>query len=124
MPCRSVQKLHHLGLGQTGGNGGGHLTCIDLESGEVLWDEGDSNDSVAEKGSVAFADGRLYYRTEDGTVLLVEPNRNEFVERGRIEQPERTRQPAWTHPVVANGKLYIRDQDLLLCYDIKAGQKK
>jgi outer membrane protein assembly factor BamB len=110
--------------GANGGNGGGNLICLDLESGEVLWDERDSNDSIAEKGSVAFADGRLYYRTEDGTVLLVEPSRDEFVERGRVEQPERTSQPAWTHPVIANGMLYIRDQDLLLCYDIKAGEKK
>jgi len=32
-------------------------------------------------------------------------------------------QPAWTHPVIANGKLYLRDQDLLFCYDVKAGGK-
>jgi hypothetical protein len=69
---------------------------------------------------VALADGRLYYRVEDGTMLLIEPNRKEYVERGRFTQPDRTRQPAWAHPVIANGKLYIRDQDVLLCYDIKA----
>ena len=74
----------------------------------------------AGKGSVALADGRLYYRTEAGTVLLIEPNAKEYVERGRFKQPDRTRQPAWAHPVVANGKLYIRDQDVLLCYDVKA----
>ena len=53
-------------------------------------------------------------------MLLIEPNRERCVERGRFDQPDRTRQPAWAHPVVANGKLYIRDQDTLLCYDVKA----
>jgi outer membrane protein assembly factor BamB len=69
---------------------------------------------------VALADGRLYYRTEDGTVLLIEPSPKEYLERGRFDQPDRTRQPAWTHPVIANGKLYVRDQDVLFCYDVKA----
>ncbi len=72
------------------------------------------------KGSVAFANGRIYYRTEAGTMLLIEPNRKEYLERGRFEQPDRTKQPAWTHPVLANGKLYVRDQDVLFCYDVKA----
>ena len=53
-------------------------------------------------------------------MLLIEPSREQFVERGRFEQPERRDPPAWSHPVIANGKLYLRDQDLLLCYDIKA----
>ena len=43
-----------------------------------------------------------------------------LIERGRFEQPDRSNSPAWSPPVVANGKLYIRDQDLLLCCDIKA----
>ena len=53
-------------------------------------------------------------------MLLVEPNAKEYVERGRFEQPDRSQQAAWSHPVIANGKLYLRDQDVLLCYDIKA----
>ena len=73
----------------------------------------------APKGSLALADGRLYLRAESGTMILIEPNREKYVERGRFEQPERTCEPAWTHPVIANGKLYVRDQDLLLCYDVK-----
>ena len=74
----------------------------------------------APKGSVAFADGRLYYRTESGTVLLIEPSPKQYVERGRFRQPDRGGSPAWPHPVIANGKLYLRDQDVLLCYDVKA----
>ena len=114
---------HHGGMivcdgclyGANGGNGGGFLTCLDFKTGEVLWSDRD-----APKGSLAFADNRFFYRTEDGDILLIEPNREQFIEHGRFEQPDRTRSPAWTHPVVANGKLYIRDQDLLLCYDVKA----
>jgi hypothetical protein len=70
---------------------------------------------------VAFADGRLYYRAETGAVLLVEPSAKEYVERGRFQQPDRANLPAWAHPVIANCKLYIRDQDVLLCYNVKAG---
>jgi alcohol dehydrogenase (cytochrome c) len=44
----------------------------------------------------------------------------EYVERGRFEQPDRTTLPAWAHPFIANGKLYVRDQDALFCYDVKA----
>ena len=64
------------------------------------------------------ADGRLYLRDENGPVLLVEPSTEKFIERGRFEQPDRTDLPAWARPVIAGGKLYIRDQELLLCYDV------
>ena len=101
-----------------GGNEGGYLTCIDFKTGERLWTERD--EERVRKGSVAMADGRIYYREEDGTMLLVEPSRKEYLERGRFEQPDRTRSPAWTHPVIANGKVYVRDQDTLYCYDVKA----
>jgi len=101
--------------GANGGNAGGLLSCLDLKTDEVPW-----SDRKAPKGSVAMADGRLYYRTEDGVILLIEPNREQYVEHGRFGQPDRTRSPAWAHPVIANGKLYVRDQDLLLCYDVKA----
>jgi outer membrane protein assembly factor BamB len=119
---------HHGGMilldgclyGANGGNDGGFLVCLDFQTGKVLWDERDDPEHRAPKGSVALADGRLYYRTEKGTMLLIEPNSKQYVERGRFDQPDRTKQPAWAHPVIANGKLYLRDQDLLLCYNLKA----
>jgi outer membrane protein assembly factor BamB len=106
--------------GANGGNEGGYLICLDFPTGKVLWDERDKGRRGVRKGSVALADGRLYYRTESGTMLLIEPNRERYIERGRFEQPDRSKAPAWTHPVLANGKLYVRDQDVLLCYDVKA----
>lgn len=101
--------------GANGGNGGGMLTCLNFQTGEVFWIDRD-----APKGALAFADGRLYLRDEEGPLLLIEPSKDSFIERGRFEQPDRSSSPAWAHPVIANGKLYIRDQDLLLCYDIQA----
>jgi len=106
--------------GANGGNEGGFLACLDFQTGKVLWDGREDAQKRAPKGSIAFADGRLYYRTEKGTVLLIEPSPKEYLERGRFEQPERTKQPAWAHPVIANGKLYVRDQETLFCYDVKA----
>jgi outer membrane protein assembly factor BamB len=119
---------HHGGIilhdgalfGANGGNGGGYMACLDFKTGEVLWNERDSDKRRVTKGSVAFADGRIYYRTEEGPIVLIEPSRKEYLERGRFTQPDRTDKPAWAHPVVANGKFYIRDQDTLFCYDVKA----
>ena len=106
--------------GANGGYEGGFLVCLDFKTGKVLWDERDDPERRAPKGSVALADGRLYYRTEKGTLLLIEPNPKQYLEHGRFDQPERSQQPAWAHPVVANGRLYVRDQDVLFCYDVKA----
>jgi outer membrane protein assembly factor BamB len=95
----------------------GLLTCVEFKTGKVMWDERRPG-----KGSIVYADGCLYCRNEgrEGTVYLVEANPKEYVERGRFNQPDRTREQAWSHPVVANAKLYIRDQDALFCYDVKA----
>ena len=107
-------------FGANGGNGGGYPVALDFQTGDVLWNEKDSDKRRLRKGSVAVADGRIYYRAEEGPIVLIEPSRKEYLERGRFEQPDRTRLPAWAHPVIANGKLYIRDQDTLFCYDVKA----
>ena len=114
---------HHGGMvvtggalfGANGGNGGGMMTCIDFQTGDLLW-----RDREGPKGALLLADGRIYLRGEDGEVLLIEPSRDGLVEKGRFDQPDRSSSPAWAHPVVANGKLYIRDQDLLFCYDVTA----
>src|SRR2546430_11133927 len=71
------------------------MACLNFKTGEVLWNERDSDKRRVTKGSVAFADGRIYYRTEEGPIVLIEPSRKEYLERGRFAQPERTDKPAW-----------------------------
>jgi outer membrane protein assembly factor BamB len=95
----------------------GVLTCLDLPTGNVKWAS-----RAAGKGSITEADGRLYLRTETGTMILVEAAGSGYHELGRFEQPNRSKSSAWAHPVVAAGRLFLRDQDLLLCYDLKAPQ--
>jgi outer membrane protein assembly factor BamB len=91
--------------------------CQNFMSGEMIW-----SDRGVGKGSVAYADGRLYLRSEGskGTVALVEATPAGYKEHGRFDQPDRSQNEAWPHPVIAHGRLYLRDQDRLLCYDIKA----
>ena len=89
------------------------MTCLDFQTGDILW-----QDRKGPKGALLLADGRLYLRGEKGEILLIEPSRDGLIEHGRFDQPDRSNVPAWAHPVVANGKLYIRDQGLLLCYDV------
>ena len=125
----STKKMqnHHGGVilfdgclyGANGGNEGGNLVCLDFKTGDVKWDERDDKKHRVPKGSTTLADGRLYYRHEDGTMTLIEPSAKEYLEHGRFDQPERSRSNAWSYPVIANGKLYLRDQGVLLCYDIK-----
>ena len=90
------------------------LLCVNFKTGEQAW-----GDRSVGKGSVTYADGHLYVRGETGRVALVEADPAKYVEKGRFDQPDRSEQAAWPHPVVANGKLYLRDWDILLCYDVK-----
>jgi outer membrane protein assembly factor BamB len=111
---------HHGGVvlidGYLYGECSGKLGCVELATGKQAW----VTDKVR-KGSTTYADGHLYCRNEGGAdVILVEANPKEFVEKGRFTQTDRSKQNAWPHPVIANGKLYLRDQDVLLCYNVSA----
>lgn len=111
-------KNHHGGMvlvnGYLYGANGGVLDCLNFRTGKVMWEEGRPG-----KGSIAYADGRLYYRNENGPIMLIEANPRRYVEKGHFNQPGRSHMSAWPHPVIANGRLYIRDQDILLCYNVK-----
>lgn len=98
-----------------GSNDPGVLTCMDFETGDVVW----KNRSVG-KGAIAYADGMIYLRSETGPVALVEATPEGYKEKGKFEQPDRSDYKSWPHPVIYDGKLYLRDKDILLCYDIKA----
>ena len=89
------------------------LICVEFATGKVKWSER----SVG-SASICLADGRLYVRGFAGELALVVPSPESYQEKGRFKQPERSKIQAWPHPVVANGGLYIRDQEVLLCYDV------
>ncbi len=109
---------HHGGLvlvdGYVYGTNNTGLVCLDFNTGKILW----QNRSVG-KGSITYADGHLIVRGENGTVALVEATPEEYREKGRFRQPDRSGQLAWPHPVVSGGKLYLRDWDRLFVYNLK-----
>jgi len=120
-----VMKNHHGGVIAVGGylyghsDGAGWL-CQDLKTGKEVW----SNKGFG-KGSIHYADGMLYLLDErSGEVVLIEASPVAWSEKGRFRlDPLTTRRSpqggVWTHPVVLNGRLYLRDQELLSCYDVK-----
>jgi outer membrane protein assembly factor BamB len=92
------------------------LVCQNFHTGEIAWSE----KGKIKKCCVSAAEGALYCREEDtGTMVLVPASPAGYQEKGRFVQPDRAKEKAWPHPTIANGKLYLRDQDLLLCYDVK-----
>ncbi len=119
-----VMKNQHGGVVLVGDHVYGHndnaWICQDFKTGEQVW-----SDKGPGKGGVATADGMLYCLDErDGNVVLVEASPKGWTEKGRFKLDPQTkvRSPRggiWTHPVISNGKLYLRDQDLISCYDIK-----
>ena len=70
----------------------------------------------------AYSPPFLYCReeAEKGVVALVEATPLDFIEKGRFTPPDRSGKMSWPHPVIPGGQLYLRDQDVLLCYDVKA----
>ncbi|MEM9481608.1 MAG: PQQ-binding-like beta-propeller repeat protein [Verrucomicrobiota bacterium] len=101
----------------------GNLMCQELMTGEVAWMEQDGGN--LKKGAVHMADGMLYCLNEDdGTVTLVEVNPRSFSKKGQFKLPKESKIRAdkgkiWSHPVVIGGKLYLRDQEYIFCYDVK-----
>lgn len=123
--ANKVMTSHHGGVVRIGNHlygfsDGKGWTCQDLETGKAIWQE----KSKLGKGSLIFADGMLYLRSEGGkgTCALVEATPEGYKEHGRFDQPDRSDKNSWPHPVIAGGKLYLRDQDVLLCYDVHEDQ--
>jgi outer membrane protein assembly factor BamB len=99
----------------------GGLLCVDFTTGKEHW-----KDRSIAPASVCYADGRLYFHAENGDVALVEATTTGYVEHGRFtppDQPKRKKtESAWAYPVVANGRLYIRDLGVMWCYDVAAAK--
>ncbi len=90
------------------------LTALRFDTGELAW----RNRSVG-KGSLIYADERLYLYSEQGTVGLADASPSEYRERGRFSI-QQTGPPTWSHPIITNGTLIIRDQDIVYAYDVRS----
>jgi outer membrane protein assembly factor BamB len=97
------------------GSAGTTVFCADFKTGKVKW-----TDPSVGPASICMAEGKLYVRGyNSGAVALVEASPTEYKEISRFKQPNKSKTQGWPHPVVANGNFYIRDMDVLLCYDVK-----
>lgn len=119
-------KNHHGGVVKVGDylygfSDGAGLICQEWKSGEMVWNE---KGQYTTKGSVHVADGNLYALNEDdGTLILAEATPKGFKEKSRfqLEPQSPNRNPKgkiWTHPLVIGGKLYLRDQEYIVCYNV------
>jgi len=125
--ANNALENHHGGIVLVGdylygfSNKGG-WTCEEWKTGDVKWVE----KKKLGKGAISSADGMLYLLDEKtGTVVLLEASPEAWKEHGRFRLEPLTTQRSpkggiWTHPVISNGKLYLRDQEYLFCFDIKA----
>ena len=122
---KAVQN-HHGGVIELGGKIYGYSeskkwVCFDMLAGgdDPVW----SSDKLG-KGSITYADNHFYcYSENEGTLACIKATEAGWEETGRFTIPKlsqtRPRQgKVWAHPVIANGKLYLRDYEILYCFDI------
>ena len=97
------------------GHGDGRPICVDVESGDVMWgpEKGAGHGSAA----IIYADGHLVYRYQSGHVALIEATEEKYKLKG-VFMPAHQEKESWAHPVIANGLLYLREQDKLMCYQL------
>jgi outer membrane protein assembly factor BamB len=117
---------HHGGLVLVGdhlyaghGHNKGFPICVELETGQVAWG-GNIRNAGTDSATVLYADGRIYFRYQNGVLLLIDASPEGYVERGKLEIPD-VAGPSWPHLAIADGELYVREQDTLYCYDVRAG---
>jgi hypothetical protein len=111
-------KNHHGGVvlvnGYLYGFDDSILTCLEFATGKRMW-----RDRSVGKGAVTYADGHLYLQSENNVVGLAEATPAGYREKGRFTIPDKGF-PSWAHPAISDGRLYVRNQDSLTAYDIKA----
>lgn len=94
----------------------GIIYCADLLTGEVKWK---SRGSGRESASLVAADGHLYVHYADGTMTLVDASPDKFNEAGHFTVPGSGDRPSWAHPVILDGRLYVREGDVINCFDVR-----
>jgi outer membrane protein assembly factor BamB len=95
----------------------GYPFCLEMKSGKIVWgpERGAGDGSAA----VLYADGHLYFRYQDNTMALIEATPKGYNLKSSFRLPKGTSSPGWQHPVIHQGRLYVRANDQLYCYDIK-----
>ena len=123
LDAKTMQN-HHGGMIMIGdyiycghGHNKGFPLCLNWKTGRVAWSAGRGPGSGS--AAIAFADGRLYFRYENHIMALISAKSDGYSLDGKFRLPTRNGQ-SWPHPAISGGKLYLRDQDELLCYDIRA----
>jgi outer membrane protein assembly factor BamB len=103
----------------------GNWECVELATGDEVW----STTKLRGKGSISYADGMLYCFSESGTLALIKATPEGWTESGRFDIPKvspirsKTSGKVWPHPVIADGRLYLRDYEYLYCYDVGQPRK-
>lgn len=97
----------------------GEPTCLDMRTGKVMWHADQPGGGSA---AVLYADGHLVFRYQDDVVALIEANPEKYNLKGTFKLPKRegASGEGWAHPVICDGKLYLRHADVLYVYDVKA----
>jgi outer membrane protein assembly factor BamB len=96
---------------------GGRLFCADFKTGKVKWHNGEHTQGSG-SAAITYADGHLYVRYDNGYVALVDADPKGYKEHGCFKIPNSDNN-SWNHPVIAGGRLYLREKDVLWCYDVK-----
>ena len=112
-----VIKVGDLVYGDT--DDSGHPFCADFKTGKLQWKRQDGQGEGGGSASVTYADGRLYFHYDNGTMALVKAVADKYEEVGSFHAPKRNG-ASWAHPVISDGHLYLREGDYLYCYDIRA----
>jgi hypothetical protein len=87
-------------------------------TGKVKWGGDFRPEGSTGSAAVAYADGHLDFRYQNGVMKLIEASPERYKETGSFHIPG-VRLPSWSHPVILDGKLYLREQDTLLCYNVR-----
>lgn len=93
--------------------------CAELATGKVLWKKRGSGKGSA---AMAAADGHLYVQFADGTVALVKASPEDYTEVSKFKAPGSGDRPSWAHPAIVNGLLFVREHDVILCYDLRVNR--
>ncbi|QDT64177.1 PQQ-binding-like beta-propeller repeat protein [Calycomorphotria hydatis] len=103
------------------GQNKGFPMCIEFLTGEVAWggEEDKLRGPSGSKGSAAviFADGYMIWRYQNGLIALIEATPKEYREKGTFTPPV-VEEPSWSHPVIVDGQMYLREQNSLMCFDV------